>query len=102
MAAAVDGAIGGRIYVPGTHGKHQMFEFLSFELIVRRWVVFRVVTWIITVIIGAVRALCENAPQVVCGCVCVCVWVCVCVCVTGRVRPGLHPSPHSRLPTNRD
>ena len=25
-------------------------------------VVFRVVTWIITVIIGAVRALCENAP----------------------------------------
>ena len=24
--------------------------------------VFRVVTWIITVIIGAVRALCENAP----------------------------------------
>ena len=34
MAAAVDGAIGGRIYVPWTHGKHQMFEFLSFELIV--------------------------------------------------------------------
>ena len=34
MAAAVDGAIGGRISVPGTHGKHQMFEFLSFELIV--------------------------------------------------------------------
>ena len=25
-------------------------------------VVFRVVTWIITVMIGAVRALCENAP----------------------------------------
>ena len=25
-------------------------------------VVFRVVTWIITVIIGAVPALCENAP----------------------------------------
>ena len=25
--------------------------------------VFRVVTWIITVIIGAVRALCENAPK---------------------------------------
>ena len=34
MAAAVDGAIGGRISVPGTYGKHQMFEFLSFELIV--------------------------------------------------------------------
>ena len=27
--------------------------------------VFRVVTWIIIVIIGAVRALCENAPYVV-------------------------------------
>ena len=42
-----------------------MFEFLSFELIVHDsagGVVFRVVTWIITVIIGAVRALCENAP----------------------------------------
>ena len=37
MAAAVDGAIGGRIQVPGTHGthgKHQMFEFLRFELVV--------------------------------------------------------------------
>ena len=34
MAAAVDGAIGGRIYVPGTHGKHQMSEFLRFELVV--------------------------------------------------------------------
>ena len=65
MAAAVDGAIGGRILVPGTHGKHQMFEFSRFELIVHDsagGVVFRVVTWIITVIIGAVRALCENAP----------------------------------------
>ena len=42
-----------------------MFEFLSFELIVHDsagGVVFRVVTWITTVIIGAVRALCENAP----------------------------------------
>ena len=42
-----------------------MFEFLSFELIVHDsagGVVFRVVTWMITVIIGAVRALCENAP----------------------------------------
>ena len=28
-------------------------------------VVFRVVTWIITVIIGAVRALCENAPSLI-------------------------------------
>ena len=49
-----------------THGKHQMFEFVSFELIVHDsagGVVFRVVTWIITVIIGAVPALCENAPQ---------------------------------------
>ena len=34
MAAAVDRAIGGRIQVPGTHGKHQMFELLRFELIV--------------------------------------------------------------------
>ena len=34
MAAAVDGAIGGRIWVPGTHGKHQMFEFSRFELVV--------------------------------------------------------------------
>ena len=42
-----------------------MFEFLRFELIVHDsagGVVFRVVTWIITVINGAVRALCENAP----------------------------------------
>ena len=42
-----------------------MFEFLSFELIVHDSagvVVFRVVTWIITVMIGAVPALCENAP----------------------------------------
>ena len=28
MAAALDGAIGGRIQVPGTHGKHQMFELV--------------------------------------------------------------------------
>ena len=33
MAAAVEGAIGGRIQVPGTHGKHEMFEFSTFELI---------------------------------------------------------------------
>ena len=68
MAAAVDGAIGGRIQVPGTHGKHQMFEFLSFELIVHDsagGVVFRVVTWIITVIIGAVRALCPRCARAV-------------------------------------
>ena len=41
MAAAVDGAIGGRIYVPGTHGKHQIFEFSGFEMVVHdsagRW-----------------------------------------------------------------
>ena len=68
MAAAVDGAIGGRIQVPGTHGKHQMFECLSFEWIVHDsaggfqgcyldnhrndWRCAR-----------AVRALCENAPS---------------------------------------
>ena len=67
MAAAVDGAIGGRIQVPGTHGKHQMFEFFSsFELIVHDsagGVVFRVVTWIITAIIGAVRALCARCAK---------------------------------------
>ena len=34
MAAAVDGAIWGRIKDPGTHGEHQMFEFFNFELIV--------------------------------------------------------------------
>ena len=42
-----------------------MFEFLSFELIVHDsagGLVFRVVTWIITAILGAVPALCENAP----------------------------------------
>ena len=42
-----------------------MFEFLSFELIVHDsagGVVFRGAPGIITVIIGAVPALCENAP----------------------------------------
>ena len=50
-----------------------MFEFLSFELIVHDsagGVVFRVVTWIITVIIGAVRVLClrcaKTPPKTVC------------------------------------
>ena len=43
-----------------------MFEFLSFELIVHDsagGVVFRVVTWIITVIIGAVPALCPRCAK---------------------------------------
>ena len=41
MAAAEDGAIGGRIQIPGTHGKHQMLEFSRFEFVVHdsavRW-----------------------------------------------------------------
>ena len=43
-----------------------MFEFLRFELIVHDsagGVVFRVVTWIITVMIGAVPALCARCRK---------------------------------------
>ena len=43
-----------------------MFEFLNFELIVHDsagGVLFRVVTWIITVIIGAVPALCARCAK---------------------------------------
>ena len=43
-----------------------MFEFLSFELIVHDsagGVVFRVITWIITVIIGTVPALCPRCAK---------------------------------------
>ena len=78
MAAAVEGAIGGRNQVPGTHGRHHMFEFLRFELVVHHSAVgwlSGAVTRIITVIIDdvralctrcarAVRALCKNAPFV--------------------------------------
>ena len=58
------GLVAASRFIPGTHGKHQMFEFWSFESVVHDSAGRGFQGWIITPIIGAVSAVrkCPLSP----------------------------------------